>query len=236
MKMKPFIGITASDYQDETYYMTKTAYINAILLSGGIPILLPYTSDFEECKNIITKLDGLMIPGGIDVSPLMYGEEPLPEVNRSIHNMDLYEIELIKEAQKQEKPILAICRGMQILNVALGGTLYQDMHVQKAASLCHSQSMNIRSEMTHSVSIRPDRRLFHIYEQEKIFVNSYHHQAVKDLAKTLLPAAFSTDQILEACESLDGRIIGIQWHPEALINSDSKTQKLFCYFIELCKK
>lgn len=232
--MKPLVGITASDYQDETYYMTKTAYINAILLSGGIPILLPYTSDFEECKNIIKKLDGLMIPGGIDVSPLMYTEEPLPKVNKSIRNMDLYEIELIKEAQKQNKPILAICRGMQILNVAFGGTLYQDIHEQKAASLCHTQSMDIRSEMTHSVSIRTDSRLFSIYEQEKILVNSYHHQAVKDLAGTLLPAAFSADQILEACESKDGRIIGIQWHPEALINTDYKTQKLFRYFIELC--
>lgn len=232
--MKPFIGITASDYQDETYYMTKTAYINAVILAGGVPILLPYTSDFEECKNIVTKLDGLMLPGGIDVSPLLYGEEPLPEVNRSIRNMDLFEIELIKEVQKQKKPILAICRGMQILNVALGGTLYQDIHVQKAASICHSQSMYIRNEMTHSVLIRPERRLFQIYELEKIFVNSYHHQAVKDLAGTLLPAAFSADKILEAYESVDGRIIGIQWHPEALINSDSKTLKLFRYFIEQC--
>jgi putative glutamine amidotransferase len=234
--MKPLIGITASDYQDKAYYMTKSAYIHAIVLSGGIPILLPYTSDFEQCKDIVCKLDGLMLPGGVDVSPLIYREEPLPQVTMSIQTLDLYEIELIKEARKQQKPILAICRGMQILNVALGGTLYQDIHVQKAASLCHNQSLNIRSEKTHSVSLLPNRTLLQIYGQEKILVNSYHHQAVKDLAPALIASAYSSDQILEACESSDGNIIAVQWHPEALVDTDIQTQKLFEYFIKQCLK
>lgn len=214
--------------------MTKASYVNAIIISGGTPILIPYTSDIEECKNIINKLDGLLIPGGIDVSPLNYGEEPIAEVNMSINKMDLFEIELLKEAKNQNKPILAICRGIQILNVAFGGTLYQDIHAQKVASLCHRQDMSIRGEMTHSLSIVPNSKLFGIYKQEKIYVNSFHHQSIKDLAETLIPTAYSKDSILEACESADGRIIGVQWHPEGLIDSDNSTKKLFNYFVDLC--
>ena len=233
-EVKPLIGITAANFQDKTCFMTKASYVNAILLSGGTPILIPYSSDIEECKNIIDKLDGLLIPGGIDVSPLNYGEEPIPQVNFSINNMDLFEIELIKEAKKLDKPILAICRGIQVLNVAFGGTLYQDIHAQNVALLCHRQDMSIRSEMTHSVKLSPDSTIFNIYKQEKIYVNSFHHQAVKVLADTLVPAAYSKDDILEACESEDGRIIGVQWHPEGLIDSDSNTKKLFSYFVDLC--
>ena len=233
--MKPFIGITAYNYQDNTSFVTKSTYINAILLSGGIPILIPYTSDLTECRNIIGKLDGLLLPGGIDITPRLYGEEPLKEAGMSIYNIDLYEIELIHEAKRQEKPILAICRGIQILNVALGGTLYQDIDAQKAATICHSQSISIRDEMTHSVSLILDSFLYRLFGQNKIYVNSYHHQAVKDLAQTLFPAAYSLDHILEACESEDGRIIGVQWHPESLISADENSKKLFRYFVELCQ-
>ena len=235
LKLKPFIGITAYNYLDNTLFVTKSTYINAILLSGGIPILIPYTSDLTECKNIIGKLDGLLLPGGIDISPRLYGEEPQKAAGMSIYNLDLYEIELIHEAKKSKKPILAICRGIQILNVALGGTLYQDIDAQKAATLCHNQSINVRDEMTHSVSLILDSVLYHIYQQDKIYVNSYHHQAVKDLAKDLLPTAYSMDHILEACESKDGRIIGVQWHPETLISTDDNSKKLFRYFVELCQ-
>jgi len=234
--LKPLIGITAYNYQDSASYVTKSTYINAILRSGGTPILIPYTSDLIECRHIIGKLDGLLLPGGIDISPRLYGEEPLKEAGMSINNIDLYEIELIHEAKKQKKPILAICRGIQILNVALGGTLYQDIEAQKAATICHNQSISIRDEMTHSVSLVLDRVLYRLYQQEKIYVNSFHHQAVKDLAETLRPSAYSSDHILEACESEDGRIIGVQWHPEALINTDENSIKLFQYFIELCQK
>lgn len=213
--------------------MAKSTYINAILLSGGTPILIPYSTDLIECKNIVERLDGLLLPGGIDISPRLYGEEPIPEAGMAIRNMDLYEIELIHEAKKQEKPILAICRGIQVLNVALGGTLYQDIHVQKAATICHSQNVNIRDEMTHGVSLISDRILYHLFQQKNIYVNSYHHQAVKDLAEGLYPAAYSSDHILEACESEDGRIIGVQWHPEAMINADEYSKKLFVYFIGL---
>jgi len=232
--MKPLIGITAYNYLDNASFVTKSTYINAILLSGGTPILIPYTSDLSECKNIIEKLDGLLLPGGLDISPRLYGEEPLREAGMSIHKIDLYEIELIHEAKKLDKPILAICRGIQILNVALGGTLYQDIDAQKVATICHNQSISIRDEMTHSVSLLSDRVLYQLYQQDIIYVNSYHHQAVKDLAKTLLPAAYSLDHILEACESEDGRIIGVQWHPETLLSIDENSKKLFRYFVELC--
>jgi len=234
--LKPLIGITAYNYQDNASFVTKSTYINAILLSGGTPILIPYTSDLSECGNIIEKLDGLLLPGGLDISPRLYGEEPLREAGMSIHNLDSYEIELIHEAKKLEKPILAICRGIQILNVALGGTLYQDIDAQKAATICHNQSINVRDEMTHSVSLVLDRTLYRIYQQDKIYVNSYHHQAVKDLAEKLCPSAYSSDCILEACESEDGRIMGVQWHPETLINVDENSKKLFRYFVDLCIK
>jgi len=234
--MKPLIGITAYNYQDNTSFVTKSTYINAILLSGGTPILIPYTSDLSECRNVIEKLDGLLLPGGIDISPRLYGEEPLKEAGMSIHNIDLYEIELIHVAKTMNKPILAICRGIQILNVALGGTLYQDIHAQNATTICHSQNISIRDEMTHSVSIISDSVLYSLFGQNKIYVNSYHHQAVKDLAETLLPSAYSSDHILEACESEDGRIIGVQWHPESLISADENSKKLFRYFVELCQE
>lgn len=233
-QMKPIIGITAYNYQDKETYVAKSTYINAILLSGGIPILIPYSKDRKTCKHIIEKIDGLLLPGGIDITPGLFGEEPIPEAGMSILEMDLFEIELITQAMKKRKPILAICRGIQILNVSLGGTLYQDIHAQGAASICHSQYANLREEKTHSIVLNTDSFLYKLFQVDKLYVNSFHHEAIKDLGKVLLASAYSVDHILEACESKDGRVIGVQWHPETLFATDNNSKRLFQYFISIC--
>ncbi len=235
--MKPLIGIIAANYQDDAYYMVRSTYINETIIAGGTPLIIPFNVPVEEGKKILEKLDGLLIPGGIDVSPRLYGEEPIKEVTKSVYQQDVFEIELIREAYRLNKPILAICRGIQVLNVAFGGTLYQDIHAQNAATFCHSQNSQdpqMRGEKTQTVSISPDSVLYKIYGTETAYVNSFHHQAVKDLAKPLIATAHSMDHIIEACETIDGRVLGVQWHPEMLAPYDADSRKLFHSFIELC--
>ena len=148
---------------------------------------------------------------------------------------------MIHAAIQQGKPILAICRGIQILNVSLGGKLYQDIPSQTANEICHYQDSAARGEMTHSISILQDSNLCNIVGKTEMYVNSYHHQAVKDLAAPLLPmalapvAATAPDGIIEAVESEDGRILGVQWHPESLCAVCEEHAKIFTNFIERCR-
>ncbi len=233
--MKPRIGIIAANYQDDACFMVRSTYINEVLDAGGIPVLLPFSISAEDGTMFMSQLDGLLIPGGIDVTPRLYGEEPIPEVTKSILRQDVFEIEMIREASRQNKPILAICRGIQVLNVAYGGTLYQDIHAQKAAFLCHQQNVQQKSEKTQMITLLPGSVIHKIYAGDKAYVNSFHHQAIKDLAPGLTATAFAQDGIVEACESEDGRVIGVQWHPEMLAPEDENSKKIFQYFIGLCK-
>lgn len=234
---KPLIGMTAMHISGKQLmsHCTKTAYIDAVRTAGGEVILIPSGIDNSGCDRIMARLDGLLLPGGTDVSPLFYGEQPIKEVTLTRLSDDQFEAAMIQAAIEQKKPILGICRGMQILNAALGGSLYQDIHVQNAACLSHRQDSAIREEGTHTITITQGSNLERIMKSTTALVNSYHHQAVKRAGKGLNITAVADDGIIEACESSDGTLIGVQWHPEGMMRELHATE-LFRYFVQCCLK
>lgn len=232
---KPLIGMTAMYHRENQLvsHCTKTAYIDAVRLAGGEVVLIPAVGDPSGCSRIMESLDGLLLPGGADVSPHMYGEEPIRQVTFSRMADDRFEAALIEAARVQGKPVFGICRGLQVLNIVLGGTLYQDLHGQNAAELCHCQDTAIWEEGTHSISVKEDTVLSGILGAPKLLVNSYHHQAVKDLAQELVVSATSADGIVEAAETPDGMVIGVQWHPERMTDQE-RFLNLFRHFVNRC--
>jgi len=230
---KPLIGMTSFLSMDKETYTTKVHYVDVIKRAGGIPVQLPAT-DKEHGARLIEAIDGLLIPGGADVSPSLYGEEPCPAVTLFRRENDLFEFELIRLAQAAGKPILAICRGMQVVNVAFGGTLYQDIPSQYGTKQGHYQRPEIRDEPAHKVWLTPGSKLAEIFGKDVVEVNTYHHQAVKDLAEGFLPVWKAADGLLEAMESEDGLIWCVQWHPEGMTPRFEEYTRLFKAFVERC--
>lgn len=235
--MKPIIGIVTNQINEELEVLlnTKIAYtpidtINGIKNAGGLPLLLPITS-IDLAKQYASTIDGLVLSGGQDVSPLFYGEEPLPELKKTLPTRDEFEIALIKEVLRQQKPIFAICRGLQILNVALGGSLYQDINILDNLQETHPKYTS------HSIKTEKDSIIQHILG-ESCTVNTLHHQAIKVLGKNLRATAFSSDNFIETVESTikEQYILAVQWHPEILLQDNNKdAQKLFNDFVNNCK-
>lgn len=237
--MKPVIGITTfcEKGANKVFNSVSYNYVKSIMLAGGVPILIPLDANNEDIDIYLEKVDGLLFTGGVDVSPLLYDEDPLKEINKISPDRDSYEIKLFNKAISMDIPILGICRGMQLINVALEGSLYQDINVQIKNSNGHSPSEINVDELYHSVAIKIDSRLFKILNKDKIFVNSFHHQCVKKLGKNLRPVAFSSDNIVEAYESCKQRfLLGIQWHPEDLVVKRSEFLGIFKELIEECSK
>lgn len=211
------IGITCAHDPAAGLYSVKQDYITGIVRAGGCPLLLTALTPPEAIPQVVRQLDGLLVPGGPDVSPLLYGQDPIRAVSYSQEGQDRFEIALVQEAVAQNKPILAICRGAQLVNVALGGTLYQDIWVQAGATLCHQQDSRLPGECTHTISTVSGTLFARLMDGQST-VNSFHHQAVRDLAPGLVPAAWSSDGILEAYEDPKRPILGVQFHPERLID------------------
>lgn len=229
---RPIIGITGSIMFDQggafpgykRAYANNT-YVEAVSNAGGIPIILPIISDKDAVKLQIESIDGLLITGGYDVDPLIYGEEPLQKLGFVHPERDEYDIQVIKEAMKLNKPVLGICRGLQVLNVAFGGTLYQDLSQIDGCYINHSQSSS--SDATgHTVEVFDGTKLFSIFG-EKAVVNSFHHQAIKDLAPGLKVSARAKDGVIEGIEAKEGFVIGVQWHPEMLAKKHTEMLKIF---------
>ena len=233
---KPLIGITAAYTFDRDVHAQRSTYLRAVWRAGADAIFLPCAPDASGCEAFISAVDGLLVPAGPDVSPQLYGEQPIPQAPTTRKSEDLFEIALIKEAKKQGKPILGICRGMQILNVAFGGSLYQDIPSQFGMQICHSQGQTIRDEGTHLVKMDEDCRLAKIFKSTEFYVNSYHHQAVKELAESEFKiVGRALDGIPEAIENADGSIMGVQWHPECM-PQEKMFQDLFTDFVKRCSK
>lgn len=234
--MIPLIGMTALlNEETKKTYATSAGYVESVILSGGIPLMIPPSENMDLCKEIIQKLDGLLIPGGPDVSPSIYNEEPYPGIGYFRKNVDLFEIEMVRLAVELNKPVLGICRGMQLINVAFGGSLYQDLPRQYKNEICHAQNINIRDEPTHKVYLEESSYISKLLKSTVIEVNSYHHQAVKNTGHGLNIVGKSKDGVIEAIESSDGSIIGVQWHPELMIHRFKQFQNLFSNFISKCR-
>ncbi len=235
--MAPVIGMTAFFNDDNgRIHKINTSFIEAISKHGGIPLIIPVTADKSSISAMVERIDGLLVPGGQDVAPYLYGEDTCPQVTFARAQDDLFEMELIRQVRAAGKPILGICRGEQIINVTFGGTLYQDLPTMVKSSIGHVQSLKIRSEPMHFADIMPESYLAKLLGVNKVHINTYHHQAVKDTAEGFRVVATAKDGVIEAIESEDGMVIGVQWHPELMLDVAEEFKNLFIGFIGLCDK
>ena len=234
--MKPKIGITLHRTGGAAKFTVNDAYIQAIFVQGGMPVGIPHC-DPGNAKDYISGVDGLLIPGGGDVIPMIFGEETLQSVNGMSRELDYFEIEMVKEAVFQHKPVFGICRGIQLINVALGGTVVQDIVSQLNTKLCHYQDGDTDKDVqVHRVAAEKNSWTHKIFGAENFEVNSYHHQAVKDLGKGLKATAKASDGVIEAMESEDGLVYGVQWHPERLYVAHPMFASFFKTLIDKARK
>lgn len=230
---KPVIGITAVASFDEKMHSQRVTYAQAVWAAGGEAILLPCNPDKSNCKNIVSMLDGLLVPGGHDVDPDLYGEEEIEECGKFTLYEDEYDMELVKEAVAQGKPVLGICRGMQIINVLYEGTLYQDIPTQYSKEMIHAR-IHPEEENYHTVTIEKESYLANVLgETENVTVNTSHHQAVKDIAEGFCVVAKAPDGTIEAMENEGASILCVQWHPERLQDMEIY-RKLIRDFVDRC--
>lgn len=234
--MKPVIGIGANErtiINQETHWFSciPKNFVTAIQKSGGLPVVFPIGSP-EDAKAYIAGIDKLLLAGGQDISPACYGEEMNPKIEATNPARDSFELALIKEAVAQKKPILGICRGMQLLNIAFGGDLYQDLSLAGFPTLKHVQLPTPFHFSTHSVTLTADSRLGKLLGTD-YHVNSFHHQAVRKIAENFQIVGKAPDGIIEALESeaFSAPIIGIQWHPEFTAPASVSEQQIFDYFV-----
>lgn len=206
-------------------------YVESVMAAGGIPIILPVNSNEEIVKEQLSKIDGLIISGGYDVNPLLFAEEPHHLLGMTLDERDAFDLLLIRQAVNMELPILGICRGLQIMNVADGGTLWQDCSLAEESYVKHAQG-HTPSHVSHTIEINKDSVLYDIFGECTI-VNSFHHMAVKDVASGYKVVAKAADGIIEAIEKESGSFaLGVQWHPEMLHRRHSKMLELFSLLIE----
>ncbi|MDR0297491.1 MAG: gamma-glutamyl-gamma-aminobutyrate hydrolase family protein [Streptococcaceae bacterium] len=206
----------------------------AIFAAGGLPIIVPLPENTAladaTAAEILSFVDGVIIPGGADIDPQFFGESPIPGLGRTNYKRDTFEIALVAAAVTAGKPVLGICRGLQVINVALGGTLYQDLAAQfPGNSIKHAQAA-YGSHPTHRVAIAADSLLTPIYGEEAA-VNSRHHQAIKEIPSALTEIASAPDGVVEAIVSADSRILGVQWHPENMWRDFPAHFQLFKDFV-----
>ena len=209
-------------------------YLQALLRAGAAPILIPHITDHHLLRAIYDRMDGLLLPGGEDVAPARYGEVPHEKCGTPSLERDETELTLVRWAVEEAKPLLAICRGIQVLNVALEGSLYQDIQTQIPGAARHDWSPGYpRTLRSHGVVCTEGSRLASIVGSPSLEVNSLHHQALKALAPGLEITARAPDGVVEAVE-LPGHpfALGVQWHPEELAAEDSQSQALFAALVE----
>ncbi|HSI67440.1 MAG TPA: gamma-glutamyl-gamma-aminobutyrate hydrolase family protein [Planococcus sp. (in: firmicutes)] len=231
---KPVIGITARVLDDEMYSLDPV-YGKAILQSGGLPLIVPIVEN-RDIPLLCDRLDGLIVTGGGDINPTLYGEEPHIRLGAVYPGSDEYERELIISFLEMDKPFMGMCRGAQMLNVALGGTIYQDLEAEYEGTLYQHKQLAMRTHRTHSVTLEEDSMLYDIMGEKKFNVNSFHHQGIRTVPDQLKIAARAADGLVEAIESDHYQfVMGIQWHPEEFaLQQDEASVKLFDRFVKEC--
>jgi putative glutamine amidotransferase len=213
------------------------SYVEELRKVGAVPWLIPLVPhDSDTLQEIFDRLDGVFVTGGVDVDPRNYGEPKTPLCGTIDPDRDAVEIALLRHAMDRGLPVLAVCRGLQILNVACGGTLYQDVAAQVPAALKHdyfpTPEQPSRKYLAHDVTVKAGSRLGHILGEAVVPVNSMHHQAVKDLAPSLAATAYAPDGIIEGVEGGNSQyLVGVQWHPEELTDSHPGMARLFTSFV-----
>lgn len=237
--MRPLIGIPChADYAEGTrrpIYSNNRAYVHAIEYAGGVPVLIPFMHDSSMFDTLLPRLDGLLLSGGIDIDPALYGEAPHPLCEQPDKELDEIELKLASWALQEDIPTLGVCRGMQILNVALGGTLYQDIHALVPHSQHHSHRHMSRDYLAHRVNVLPGSRVEQLLGPAPFMVNSLHHQAVHEPGRDVVISGTADDGIAEMLEVKDRRfIIAAQFHPEEIYLKESSSARLFSAFVQAC--
>ena len=242
--MRPVIGITcsltASSIGDSIYALERNIiardYAQAIEYAGGTPFLIPHVGDIECINQYLGVLDGVILSGGGDIDPLLFGQEPHQNIGSVDRVRDEMELQLTQKALSQDLPILAICRGIQMLNVAAGGTIYQDIAAEMPQpTLCHSQS-GAGWYASHTIDLLAESRLLQIFGSPSVRVNSFHHQAVRDLGEGFIVTAKAKDNVIEAIESTTHRFaVGVQCHPEMMWERQPEALSLFTAFLKACQ-
>ena len=231
-KLKPLIGVMPLWDDDKESVWMLPGYLEGIRQAGGIPVILPFTSENDELEQLAKMCDGFLFTGGHDVSPELYSEKPVDDSVICCKDRDEMESWYLKYAISSDKPLLGICRGIQFINAALGGTLYQDLPTQHPSGIDHHQKPPYDIPV-HTVSIVKDSPLGKLLDTEQLSVNSYHHQAVKDLSPRLKAMAISTDGLIEAVFMPEHRFLwAVQWHPEFSYLTDINSRKIFKAFID----
>lgn len=231
----PLIGISVGRHTDRlgrTYNRLPESYGIAIAAAGGAPVLIPPITDRGALERIFSALDGMLFPGGLDVHPSRFGEEPHPSV-KCDEPLDELELQLAALAVDRELTTLGICRGQQLLNVALGGTLIQDL---RSYGIAHPQSgAAVRDGLAHSINVAAGSRLAAIFGETAFAVNSFHHQAVQQPGRGLKAVGWSADGVIEAVESTDHPwLLTVQFHPEDLTPAHAPSRRLFDAFVAAC--
>ena len=230
--MKPLVGVMPLwDDEKDSIWMLP-GYLEGLKKAGATPVIFPLTEDPDEISHLVYICDGILLTGGHDVSPSIFGEEPLEGKVSCCIKRDNMEKVVLENAMKKNKPILGICRGIQLINALLGGTLYQDLPFQHPSDIEHHQTPPYDIPV-HDVNIRKSTPLFDCFGTERISVNSYHHQAVKDIAPELEIMAESDDGIVEALYMPSYRFLwAVQWHPEFSYKTDENSIKIFNAYVE----
>src|SRR5213593_142665 len=244
MRDRPTIGITTQTLEPPPApgqllprcWVMSQRYVHVLAAAGGVPWVIPLLVDDEPTlRAIYERLDGLFLPGGVDVDPAAYGEARGPHCGPIDPARDWAELRLVRWALDDMKPVLAVCRGAQLLNVAFGGTLYQDVGTQHPGAIKHDHlptGGRRRDELVHTVRIAAGSRLARLLEAEVLPVNSMHHQGIARLAPGLVAVAMSADGLVEGVEAANGHfVLGVQWPPEDLVDVDPRMRRLFADLI-----
>lgn len=229
--MKPKIAIIICGFSENRQFVTNS-YIQAIHYSGGLPLIIPLVKSNIAIQEYVSLCDGFLFCGGGDITPLLFGQEPLEKLGETNITLDNFQLRFMRHVVLSGKPILAICRGMQLLNIACNGTLYQDISLKQKDCISHMQHSS-RKDISHKV-ITKSGTLLHRLIGKIVYTNSFHHQAIDQLGQGVISSANTSDGIIEGIELNNYSFaIGVQWHPEAMYHSTPSMRKLFFSFIHM---
>ena len=238
---RPLIGMPAATLRDAhdrllPAYRTNRTYVAALAAAGAAPVAIPLDLPEDALRAVFGRLDGLCLAGGVDVDPAHYNEARHPALGLVDAMRDETELALTRWSLAADLPVLGICRGIQLLNVAAGGSLYQDIGAQVAGAGCHSFPAESRERPTHRVQLAEGSRLAALLGVPELMTNSFHHQAVKTPAAGFAPVAWAGDGVIEGIEHRGRRFaVGVQWHPEEMVATDPLARRLFEAFVAACR-
>jgi putative glutamine amidotransferase len=248
MSRRPTIGVTTQTLQaidgipaglPTSVVMNQRYYQAVATAGGGAPVLIPLLDDLDALRGAYEACAGIMIPGGVDMDPATYGETPHEKLGRIDPDRDRVELQLTRWCIEDKKPLLGLCRGLQVINVAQGGTLFQDLEAQLEGAIRHDYFPTYgfeRDHLSHDVAVDPSSRLRSLVDLDQLPVNSMHHQGVKQLGQGLIACAVASDGLIEAVESANGHwMVGVQWHPEVFEADDPHTRDLFRGFVDAAR-